>query len=562
MSTPAEIRKQLRTRMAQMDTDRQRWRSHWLDLQSYLLPEHGFGLSGSNSQEQTDGGKKHGKIIDNTASKSLNVLAAGLQSGLTSPTRPWFRLALGDKDLMAFFPVKLWLETVEERIRYVLNRSNAYRSLHHGYLELGAFGTWAQLVTEDFQTGIHCRPFTIGEFWLGVDHKLNVNSFYRSFWQSPEQMIAEFGRENVSAPVALAYDNNQTALFEVIQAIEPNDDRISVDDAGTKPWRSVYFEAASSEEKLLQTSGYDDFPVQAPRWAVVAGKVYGYSVGMENLGDTKMLQKLSEKQLVNMDKALTPPLKAPSSLKNEVINTVPGGVTYTDDMTGRDNFTTLYNVPDMLQSSQMVKSEVQQRIKTGFFTDLFLMLQNLDKRNMTATEVSERHEEKLLMLGPVLERLDSELLDPLIDRIFNILLRTGMLPPAPQEIQGQVLHVEYISVLAQAQKLVGVTNLQQFSGFVGSLGAVQPQTFDKVDFDAMVDDYADRVGVSPRVIRTPEMVAQLRADRAKQQQMQQAMAAGQQLADGAKTLSETDTKGNNALAAIMGRMPGLSPAAA
>lgn len=560
MATEYEIRKHFTQRLSQMDSDREKWRSHWQELQEYILPEHGFGLSGSSTAtEQLDGGKKRSKILDNTAGKAVNVLAAGMQSGLTSPSRPWFRLTLADADLMNFRPVKEWLQRVEEQIRYVFARSNVYRSLHMDYLEIGTFGTAAQIVLEDFQRGIHCRPFTIGEYWLGVNHMLEVDTFYRSYWATPDQLIGQFGKDRVSQSVQRAYDNKQSTLVEVIHAIEPNDDRLVLPEVRGKKFRSVYFERRGETDQLLRVGGFDDFPIQSPRWLVVGGKVYGASCGMENLGDIKMLQKINEKQLINLDKALEPPLKAPSSLKNDVVNTVPGGITYADELSGRDAFGPLYNVPVLVNEAEAKIANVQDRIKRGFFSDLFLMLANLDRRNMTATEVAERHEEKLLMLGPVLERLDGELLDPLVDRTFSILARAKMLPPPPPEIAGASLDVEYISVLAQAQKMVAVTGLQQFSGFVGSLGAVRPEVFDNVDFDRMVEVYADSIGVPADIVRDADEVQQIRAAKQKQEQMAQQAAMAQQMAQGAKTLSEADLSGNNALAVLTGRQPGITP---
>jgi hypothetical protein len=553
MNTP-DIRKRLTRRLAQMDTDREKWRAHWKDIQTYLLPDNGIGLSGaSNATEQTDGGKKHSSIIDNSAGWAMNVLAAGMQSGLTSPTRPWFKLGIAERDLMEFQTVKIWLGQVEEAIRYVFNRGNAYRALHHSYKELAGFGTGPIYVAEDFDTGIHCRPFTGGEYWLGVDHNLRVNAFYRSFWFTAAQMVGEFGEENVSDPVKLALRNDSTALFEVVQAIEPNDDRLDEDVAGSKPIRSVYFERSGTGEKLLKVGGYNEFPVMAPRWDAIGGRIYGSCPGMEYLADIKMLQKIREKQLINLDKAMEPPLKAPASLKNDVVNTMPGGITYADEINSRDGFGALYQVPIVLKEADEMANGVAARIQRGFFVDLFLMLANLDKRNMTATEVAERHEEKLLMLGPVLERLNSELLDPLISRTFSILLRTGPLPPPPPEVQGRELHVEYISVLAQAQKAVSVTGIQQVAGFVGSVAAVQPEALDMLDTDEAIRIYADSIGVSPRLIRDPRMVQMLRQQRQQQQQAMQQAALAQQAAEGAKTLSETKVGENSALDMMLGR---------
>jgi hypothetical protein len=189
---------------------------------------------------------------------------------------------------------------------------------------------------------------------------------------------------------------------------------------------------------------------------------------------------------------------------------------------------------------------------------LWLMMAQTDRRQMTATEVAERHEEKMLQLGPVLERLEDELLDPLIDRVFAIALRAGHIPPPPQELQGQELRVEYISILAQAQKLLGTASVERLAGFVGNLAAVNPGVLDKVNMDAMVSEYSEMLGTNPNLLHPDEQVQQARQARAQQQQ---ALMAQQQMAgmvQGAKTLSETDMEGDTALNRLMGTLGGMA----
>ncbi|MEW5726178.1 MAG: portal protein, partial [Thermodesulfobacteriota bacterium] len=180
-----------------------------------------------------------------------------------------------------------------------------------------------------------------------------------------------------------------------------------------------------------------------------------------------------------------------------------------------------------------------------FFNDLFVFL--LRRPGVTATEVVERHEEKLLLLGPVIERQQSELLDPLIERAFGILERSGRLPGAPPEIQGHDLKVEYISLLAQAQKLVGTQAVQSVLQFVGGAAAIDPRVLDKIDLDEAVDVYAEMTGVPPRVVRADEEVEKLRAERAESSRRDQAAQAALAAIQGAKSLSETKTGERNAL---------------
>jgi len=163
------------------------------------------------------------------------------------------------------------------------------------------------------------------------------------------------------------------------------------------------------------------------------------------------------------------------------------------------------------------------------------------------------------MLGPVLERLHTELLDPLIDRTFNIMLRNDLLPPAPEELGGVTLKVEYISVMAQAQKAIGTGAIERLAGFVGNMAAAKPEVLDKFDADQSVDEYAEMIGVPPRIVVPDDVVQQIREERAQMEQQQMAMEQANQVAQtanvgaqAAKVMSDTDTGGDNLLNNIVG----------
>lgn len=147
-------------------------------------------------------------------------------------------------------------------------------------------------------------------------------------------------------------------------------------------------------------------------------------------------------------------------------------------------------------------------------------------------------------------------MNPLIDRTFAIMQDKGLLPPPPQELSGADLRIEYISVLAQAQKAVATSGVERFAGFVGNLAAVKPDVLDKFDTDQAVDEYADALGVSPRIVRSDDDVAKIRQARAEQEQAAQAAQMAQVAAQGAETLSRTDLRGDNALTRMLGMTAG------
>lgn len=553
MESKTDVKAYLR-RLADLERRYQSWRPHYEEINEFLCPRKSQFLSTEASQN--DGAKLHNSIIDSTGGRALRILAAGMQSGLTSPARPWFKLGVPDKQLQDRWQVKNWLEEVRKMMLHIFQRSNFYNVTHSLYKDLAAFGTAAMSIDADYDSVIRCYGFTIGEYYLAIGPTYRVDSIYRNYWLPVRNVVEAYGEDNVSVSTKNMYNNGNGDIYiRLVHVIEPNPEaKPWLIEARNKPYRSVVFEYASHGGKFLSESGYDSFPVMAPRWEVTGNEVYGRSPGMETLGDIKMLQKMQKKSLIALDKMVDPPMNAPLTLKGKSVLTIPGGVNYIDTMGGSGaTFTPAYQVALDFSNLEYKIERVQAAIREGLFSDLFLMLSQSPK-NMTATEVMERHEEKLLMLGPVIERIQPELLDLAIDRTFQIMLGAWppLIPPAPPEMQGMELEVEYISLLAQAQKMVGITAIEQTAAFVGNLATVKPEVLDKFDQDEAVDIYADMVGVPPKLIVPDEDVQAMRQERAQQIKQQQMMEQGAQLAQGAKTLSETDTGGNNALTALMG----------
>lgn len=554
MDIPTLIKK-LEQRRKQLYDEQSTWRTWWSEVSDYILPDHGRYLDGDENKDN-DGEKRHQKIIDSTATDAMDILASGMQSGLTSPARPWFRLVTPDPALLDYLPVKEWLFQVEKLMRFVFARSNVYQSLHQTYMELGCFCTGAMAVLEDYDKVIRCRAYTAGEYLLGCDHRGVVDTIYRKFELTAMNIVTMFGEENCSDSVKQAFKNgNEEQPFFVIHVIEPNDSRIvGVGGNRNMAYRSVYYEAKGQTDKVLRMSGFESFPVMAPRWNVVGRNVYGTGPGRKILGDVKMLQKMQEKSLIALDKAIEPPVVAPAGMERKPINTFPGGVTYSNEMDPKGGLRPLYEVRPDIQANEFKIERVQTAIRRGLYNDLFLMLQQQDtlRKQMTATEVAERHEEKLLMLGPVLERLHGELLDPLIDRTFEIMNRVGLIPPAPPEIQGTDLRVEYISLLAQAQKMVALSGLDQLAMAVANLAPVKPEILDHFDEREWLEEYADGLGTPPKILKDKAVAGQIQRQRAQQMQAAQGMEQMNQASQAAKNLGSTPMGESDALTALLG----------
>jgi len=514
------------------------YRKRWKDIVDHMLPDSGrYLVSQSDKTVEERGADNSGTIINGTAEEALRTLAAGMQGGLTSPSRPWFTLATPDTNLMEFAPVKTWLFEVKIIMLYTFARTNFYNSIHSTYEEHGAFGTGALLIEDSLMEFARFRSFTIGEYYVTLDHELMTSAFYRHFSMTAKQMYDEFGETALSEKVINALMNNKPEYrFEVVHAIEPNENvQYGKLDMSGMEYESVYFETKGDPDKLLRRKGYRTKPFVVPRWKVKATDTYGISPAMTALGDIKMLQDMEAKKLEALDKEITPAMNATPDLKAKGGTVVPGGINYVEAQSG---FAPTYQVKMNIPGVSAEIQNVEQRIQSAFYSDLFLSVLRTDKR-MTATEVAERHEEKLLMLGPVLERLEVEMLDPIVNKVFDMLNDRGMLPPPPEELEGVDLEIEYVSTLAAAQKAVDTEKIERVVGFVMGMSEVNPEILDKLDADQSVDKYASMIGAPPEIVRSDADVEKIRGQRAEQQAEQQKKEDAAAMVEGAKTMSET-----------------------
>lgn len=487
--------------------------AHHQDISDFLIP-----MRGQFYVERPKKAERMGKILDSTGTRALRILAAGLMAGATSPMRPWMRLApphgVGQLPLSRALT---WADVVTRAILALFAKTNTYHMLHQLYEELGAFGTAASLVAQHPTRVMHCYPLTVGEFFPAASPEGPVNTLYREFDMTVAQLVAEFGLERCSNSVQQMYKAGSLDQdVRVAHAIEPRADRDpSKLDQKNKPWRSVYWEYGSEVTDVLREGGFDRFPAVVPRWSVTGTQTWGDGPGTESLPDIKMLQLEQQQKGIAIRYQADPPVQAPSELKHQEFDKEPGGVTYTDAASApnagvRELFRVSLDINGLTQD--MV--EVRQRINSTFFADLFLMLFQSEK-TMSATEAAALQQEKMLMLGPVLEFLGPDLFKPLIDLGFDALWSAGLLPPPPEELAGQDLQIEYLSVLAQAQRAAALGLTDRFIASVQSVSQQFPEALDKVNVDAWIDDMAERLGVTPEIVRSKDEVAQLRDARNK-----------------------------------------------
>ena len=555
-------KEQFQRRLESLRSDRSSFIDYWKELSENILSYRGRFLV----TDYNKGHKRNTKQINNTPRKAARTLASGMMAGITSPARPWFRLATPYPELNNVNAVREWLYDVEVLMREVFAQSNLYNSLHTLYGELGTFGIGSLGIFEDFDNVIRCKPYTVGSYMFGMNGKNVVDTMYREFQYTVAQVVDEYGLENCSQKVKQAYERRNLEIqIDIVHAVEPNPDhREDNPMAKYKRYRSCYYEKSTAgkgneADLFLRESGFDSFPIMAPRWDATGEDVYGTDCpGMMSLGDIKALQLYERRKAQAIDKVANPPTQAPVSLRNAMSKggIAAGEITWVNS-TADGGIKSIYDYRPDIGAIQNSIQEIEQRVGESFYEDLFLMLSQTDRRQITAREIQERHEEKLLMLGPVLERLHSELLDPLIDRTFTIMQKAGMLPPPPDEIQDIELKVEYVSVLAQAQRMVAVGGIERLAGFVGEMAQIFPDVRYKFDAEQAVDEYADSMGISPRIVRGDDEVAKMKQQAAEQQQQQQQMEMAQQAAQMGRDVSQIDTGGKNPIADFVRQQTGV-----
>ena len=553
-------RQRLLKRKTALWNERSSWISHYREISDYILPRSGRFFE----QDRNRGEKKHNNIYDSTGTRALRVLAAGMMSGMTSPARPWFRLAIADTDLMEYDPVKLWLNENAKIMREIFARSNTYRALHMIYEELGAYGTAASFMRPDFNDVLRHYTMTAGEYAISSSARGEIDTMYREVPMTVAQVVQEFGLDKVSKAVKDQYErNNLDQWITVMHAIEPrkeNERDIGKRDAKNMPYKSCYFELAGNGDEMLSEGGYNFFPVLVPRWSVSGGDIYGNSPAMEALGDIRQLQHEQLRKAQGIDYQTKPPLQMPVTMKGNEHDSLPGGISWYDPSSPNGGVKTQFEVNLNLQHLLADIQDVRERINGTFYADLFMMMANDTRSGITATEVAERHEEKLLMLGPVLERLHNEMLSPMIENTFQMMVEAGIVPTPPKELQGMDLNIEFVSTLAQAQRAIGVGSIDRLLGTVGNMAQLKPEVLDKLNADQIVDTYADMLGVDPNLIIGDENVAIVRQQRMEQQQQQQAAQQSMMMADMATKVGSIDTAQPNALTDVLQGLQGYTGA--
>jgi hypothetical protein len=562
----------LESRLGALRSWRWSWWSYWAALAEYILPKRYKYLVVSNTMNR--GLDLNTNIVDGTATLAMQICAAGLWSGLTSPSRPWFELNVGLPWVQLDEEGSAWLHDTQERLYVVLGQSNFYTIMAQAFQDVATFGTAPVIMVEDFEDIIRCYLPCSGEYYLGVGSRLSVDTLYREFNLTILGIVEMFGLDNCPSEVRAMWAQGGGSLeneMTVCQAIEPNfalSDRSGAKSIrvvpGSFPFREVYWLKGRKTERELSRRGFHERPFFAARWSVTSNDAYGRSPGMDCLGDAKQLQLETRRKAEFIEKLVRPPMGANVEMKNQPASILPGQVTYTSTEGGKKGFWPLYEVqPSALPPMIEDLKEIQERIRKAFFVDTFKAITNMagvEPRN--EMELTQRILEGLQETGPFIELFETEFADPAIMRVIAIMQRRNLLKPKPQSLRNVPIKITYNSMLRQAQISAETATMEKTFAIAGSMSeaakaAGRPDPARVLNLDKALRVYGEKVGFEADLFFTPEQVAENDAATAKQSAQQQAMAATLPAVQAAQGLSKTPIGGGQtALGAMLGTQGG------
>lgn len=566
-----DVRK-LQARYHALLSERSGWDTAWRQLADLFLPTRWRADSDTSAHERP---YLNGKLVNSCGVLAMRTMAAGMQGGMTSPVRPWFRLKVRDEG-QGGEGLNAWLDEVTQAMQAVLHMSNCYNALHGLYADIGTFGTGLLVETAD-EDGIHFHLVRAGEYVLDVNGKGEVDTFFRRINMTARQIVDLWGKTgDVPEQIRKAAepDRSGTKRYDVIHAVFPRKDWKQDEplSAEGKQFASVYFTADAAEAgkaAVLSEGGFDMFPAFAPRWDVGAGEVYGRSPAMDVAPDCKMLQAMTVTLRRMQHKMADPPMVADAAIRKYGVSLDPGTVNFVDMASLMQGGAPIAPVqmpePAALNYTMQGIQSVEKVVQDGLYSDLFRMLLDDDRRQVTAFEIQAKQQEKMSLIGPVVERLIKELLEPLILRTFALMREWNALPPLPDGVELAELDVNFESVLAQAQRMTATSAMDQGLAFLVQAAQAVPDILDILDADELGKAYLDRIGMPESCLRDESEIAKVRQQRAEQQaammQQEQAMAQTQQAVDmaaAAKNLGQTPAgaDGQTLMQTLLGGMGG------
>jgi hypothetical protein len=482
------------------------------------------------------------------------TLANGQLAWMSPLESSWF--AFEPQPFQDSDEARRWLSKATEIARNELAISNFYVAVHEFYLDRGAFGTACLYVEPGRKRAVNAQVWPVGSFVIDEDENGVVDTVIRDFKLTARQAVQKFGEKNVSEKIRAAAETGGAKSherYEFLHAIYPRSDAERDGeklDAPNMPIASVYVEKDGYH--VCQVGGYEEMPVMVSRyleWGSNMGGMYGWSPAFAALPEARQVNFLQKMLDALAEKMAFPPVLAPDDLEGEIDANAMGVTYFSRDLAASNSLPKEWMTQGRYDIGVQRVQERQKAINTAFHVDLFQMFAQLQKQ-MTATEVQERAQEKLIQFSPTFARLTTELFNPLLERLFAILLRVGRLGPLqniPQSLiqplgngRGYIAPpaVQYASRIALALRALPSMAYQRMLQRLSATVGLAQTVVDNFDFDAAERQTALDDGLPAEFLKPAAAVEQARQARAAAQQKAQQQAAAAQAAEAAGKLGQ------------------------
>jgi len=504
-----DLAKELKDTLSRLEEKRSTWESHWQEVADLMLPR-----KAEITKSRSRGDKRSTLIYDATAIHSLELLAASLHGTLTSSANRWFSLRFKNNFFNEDDTAKEWLEDSTDKMFLAFARSNFQQEIFENYHDLICFGTSCLMVEEDEEDILRFSARHIKEIFIEENKRAFVDKIYRKFKMTASQAVEKFGLENLSREVQNNFKNKPFDEITLCHICRPrNIYNTNKDDKANMPFQSIYFEYQTNH--IISVGGFRELPYIVARYLKSSTEIYGRSPAMNALPDVKVLNKMVEHSLKAAAKQIDPPILCPDDSMLAPIRMTPGSINYYRAGSSRDKIEP-FNINQNVQLTLEAENERRTAIAKMFHIDQLVISEN---RTMTATEVLQRQEEKLRILGPVMGRIQSELLEPMIIRVFNIMLRNNQFIQAPEILANQEIDIEYVSPMALAQKGQELQSIMRGLEIFGSISQMTPVQ-DYIDENGLVKQIVKTLGLPAKIIKSDKEVMQIRQQRQAAQQQQ------------------------------------------
>jgi len=482
--------------------------SHWQEIADLFHPEAGWFLG-----EKSEGQKVMDKIYDSFPLIANQLLASAEFSMLTSPSNQWFKFVSPFPEFNQMRHVLLWYTNAARTMFQDMNKPVAgfMAAMHEGYLEFNPFGNITVFAdeTED-RKALKFYSLPLSETYYITNYSGDVVGFFRVYNRTVIQLKERFGLENLHTEVQKLYHQDQyNTKIQGMHVVMPRlIYNMNIPSSVELPYASLWIDL--DNKFCMKESGYHEQPFAAAPFFKSSQEKYGRGPGSIALPDAKMLMRVAQVTIRAAQKAIDPPLQVPDRGFYGPTRTYAGGINYYQRGT-KDKI-------EPLQSGAQPKlgidymQEIKQGIKQAFYID---QLQLHEGPQMTATEVIQRTEERLRLMGPWLGRLMT-FLYTLGNRVYGIERRAGRIPPPPKEIRGMPMKMVLTSPIARAQEQLEANGIARANELILPMADRKPEIMDLINEDEEVRGIYEIFNVTPRFLNDPNTVKQLRAQRAQQ----------------------------------------------